>query len=384
MTDISFSAFDRCGKLSITVDSSNENFCAENGTLYDKNKTELILCRGEQSGSFTVPDSVKNIGNKAFLACGNLTEIIIPSGVTRIGSLAFEGCDSLVNIEIPDTVKTIGGGAFRECKKLETIKLPKVMDNIGDYAFENCESLTSVELPGGMARVQPFLFYHCKKLKDVKISSGTIDICNASFTGCSSIVSLTIPSSLRSVWANVFLDDATLSDIYYEGTQQQWDGIAKNADFKKIADRATIHFECRDKFAETQAEQKTNEKTCISLRIGDSELTVNGQSVTMDVSPVIADNTTMLPIRMVAEALGATVEWGSAAQTVIIHDNNTNISIPLLSSVATVNNTKSVDIGVKTFIRNGRTYVPVRFVSEALGADVDWNGETKTVTITKR
>ena len=109
MTDISFSAFDRCGKLSITVDSSNEKFCAENGALYDKNKTELILCRGEQSGSFTVPDSVKNIGNKAFLACGNLTEIIIPSGVTRIGSLAFEGCDSLVNIEIPDTVKTIGG-----------------------------------------------------------------------------------------------------------------------------------------------------------------------------------------------------------------------------------------------------------------------------------
>ena len=241
-----------------------------------------------------------------------------------------------------------------------------------------------MELPGGIARVNPFLFYHCKNLKDVKISNGTVDICNASFAGCDSLVSLTIPSSLKSVWANVFLDDATLSDIYYEGTQQQWEGIAKNADFKNIAARATVHFECRDKFANTLAEQKTNEKICISLKIGNSELTVNGQSFKMDTSPVITDNTTMLPIRMVAEALGATVEWNDSTQTVIIHDNNTYISIPVLSSVATVNNTKIVDVGVSTFIQNGRTYVPVRFVSEALGADVDWNGETETVTITKQ
>ena len=107
---------------------------------------------------------------------------------------------------------------------------------------------------------------------------------------------------------------------------------------------------------------------------------MNGEANTLDVAPQIINGRTMLPIRFVAEALGAEVGWNGDTRTVTIIKGTTNIEITIDSNKAIVNGlTQTLD--APAFVENGRTYLPVRFVSENLGAKVGWEESTQTVTI---
>ena len=118
----------------------------------------------------------------------------------------------------------------------------------------------------------------------------------------------------------------------------------------------------------------------ISLTVGSTLATVNGEVESTDAPPKIVNNRTMLPIRIIAENLGATVNWNAASRTVDIVKGDTSILITIDSATAYVNG-KAVPLDVTAFIEHDRTYLPVRFISENLGAKVEWNGDTRTVTI---
>lgn len=121
-------------------------------------------------------------------------------------------------------------------------------------------------------------------------------------------------------------------------------------------------------------------KKIISLTVGSTEATVNGVVESTDAPPKIVNNRTMLPIRIIAENLGATVSWNAETRTVDIAKGDTQILITIDSATAYVNG-EAVALDVTAFIEHDRTYLPVRFISENLGADVSWDGDTKTVTI---
>lgn len=123
-------------------------------------------------------------------------------------------------------------------------------------------------------------------------------------------------------------------------------------------------------------------KTSIILTIGQKDATINGKTVSNDVAPKIVNDRTMLPIRFIAEALGAKVDWIEESQTVKITAENIDISLVIGEDFATVNGEK-IDLDSPSFIENDRTYLPIRFVSEKLGADVKWDDATQTVNITK-
>ena len=123
-------------------------------------------------------------------------------------------------------------------------------------------------------------------------------------------------------------------------------------------------------------------KTSIILTIGQKDATIDGKTVSNDVAPKIVNDRTMLPIRFIAEALGAKVDWIEESQTVKITAENIDISLVIGEDFATVNGEK-IDLDSPSFIENDRTYLPIRFVSEKLGADVKWDDATQTVNITK-
>ena len=112
VTKIDLYAFNGCrGLTNIIVDPDNNNYSSdENGVLFNKNKTSLVLYP---------------IGNTR-------TSYKIPDGVTSIGEAAFQGCTNLTSIEIPDTVKTIGLVVFSSCRNLSTvyIKSQDIVDKL--------------------------------------------------------------------------------------------------------------------------------------------------------------------------------------------------------------------------------------------------------------
>ena len=123
VTSIGCEAFYSCGSLSsITVDSSNTAYKSINGVLYSKDGTKLICYpAGKTTTTFTIPNSVTSIGDRAFCNCYNLTSIEIPNSVTSIGNSAFAHCDNLTSIEIPNSVTSIGEKAFYNCFSVTSI-----------------------------------------------------------------------------------------------------------------------------------------------------------------------------------------------------------------------------------------------------------------------
>ena len=111
----------------------------------------------------------------------------------------------------------------------------------------------------------------------------------------------------------------------------------------------------------------------ITLNIGSTEASVDGEKSNLDVCPVIRNDRTMLPIRFVAENLGAKVEWDEKNPNyVLITKGDIKIEITLGIDIMKVNG-KDVKLDSVAFAENDRTYLPVRFVSENLNAIVEWN-----------
>ena len=127
-------------------------------------------------------------------------------------------------------------------------------------------------------------------------------------------------------------------------------------------------------------------QTEIILTVGKTEVTVNGTKKTIDAAPYIKDSRTLVPIRFISETIGASVDWNDKTKEVTIRTLDKTILLKINSPTAYVNG-KQIPIDkdnpkVVPVITNGRTFVPVRFVSEALGATVEWNSQTKEIKIT--
>lgn len=116
--------------------------------------------------------------------------------------------------------------------------------------------------------------------------------------------------------------------------------------------------------------------------ITDIGLFVDGNWVITDVPPMIKDDRTLVPVRGVFEALGINVEWDGDTKTVtaVSQDGNTTVSLTIGETTATVNGEEN-EIDVPAQIINDRTMVPVRFIAQSLGCYVGWNNELRTVIV---
>ena len=134
--------------------------------------------------------------------------------------------------------------------------------------------------------------------------------------------------------------------------------------------------------------EKDNSINQIILTIGKKDAQVFGKAKSNDVAPKIEKDRTMLPARFVAENLGAKVEWDDEKQLVTITGKNLktdeNVTILITIGSATVKvNGKEIKLDSPAFIENDRTYTPIRFISENLGASVEWVEKDQKVIITK-
>lgn len=126
----------------------------------------------------------------------------------------------------------------------------------------------------------------------------------------------------------------------------------------------------------------TDAKDAIVLTIGEKEAQVFGESKSNDVAPQIVSDRTMLPIRFVAEELGATVSWAADTKTVTVAHGDKTIALTIGENTATVNG-EIITLDSASFIDSDRTFLPVRFVAEHLGAKVFWSAKNQKVIIAK-
>lgn len=107
---------------------------------------------------------------------------------------------------------------------------------------------------------------------------------------------------------------------------------------------------------------------------------INGEKVNFDVKPIMDNGGVLVPLRKIFEELGADVEWIEETKEIIAIKGDNTIKLKINNSDAYLNN-KTITLNVPAKIVDSRTVVPIRFVSESLGAKVDWDNNTRTVLI---
>jgi hypothetical protein len=145
--------------------------------------------------------------------------------------------------------------------------------------------------------------------------------------------------------------------------------------FSNITSNHTIYAEFEKKYSEIY----------ITLTIGSKTAAVNGTSRTLDVPATIIENRTYVPLRFVAEQLGCDVDFRDSDKKVTIINGESKIELWIGKNIASVNGKlvpiDSTNTKVVPLIQNGRTLVPIRFISESLGFYVDYNSSKKLVSI---
>ena len=110
-------------------------------------------------------------------------------------------------------------------------------------------------------------------------------------------------------------------------------------------------------------------------------LQINGSETSAEVPPTVIEGRTMVPVRAIFEAVGANIEFDAETKTITAKKGDTIVSMTVGAKVATVNN-KQVQLDAPAVIVSGRTLAPARFVAETFGYDVQWDAENKIVKIT--
>ena len=155
-----------------------------------------------------------------------IEKIVIKTGVTGIGKYAFFKCDQLTKVTIPGSVTSIGYGAFESCTSLKNITIPDGVTDIGDYSFNDCTSLTKITIPDTVTNIGQSAFGGCTSLKSVTIPDGVTYIGASMFMECTSLKSVSIPASVTRMDATAFIGCDSLTDIYYSGSEEQWNSIS--------------------------------------------------------------------------------------------------------------------------------------------------------------
>ena len=193
----------------------------------------------KQLTSVKLPDTITIIGDGAFAYCG-LTNINFPNSLIRIDNQAFDNC-KLTNVVIPDGVTSIGASAFANNDSLTNIVLPNSLETIGDGAFAST-AITSITIPPKVEKLSNHIFDSCRYLTNVVLHSRIYEIGREAFAWCNKLESIIIPSRVTTIDRGAFQYCSKLTDVYFTGTEEQWNSISISSTGNEYLTNATIHF----------------------------------------------------------------------------------------------------------------------------------------------
>ncbi len=136
-----------------------------------------------------------------------------------------------------------------------------------------------------------------------------------------------------------------------------------------------------EQFAKLHFDWAKAQPAAADFKVSDLTILVNQTEVFSDSAPFITNGRTMVPVRFISEALGVAIDWDDETKTVIIGSENP-MRLTIGADQVIKADGSTIKLDVPAVIVEGRTMIPLRAIAELSGADVDWDGETKTVLIT--
>ena len=205
--------------------------------------------------SVTIPSGVKTIGDSAFRECADLSSVNVSEGVEKIDQNAFRACQRLASIALPASIGEVGASAFFQCQALTMVSFAPgdKQVKLGDNLFTQCYYLARVTLPQSADRIGEGMFQNCLTLAGVEIPHGVESIGASAFASCSAFTTVIIPDSVTEIGIAAFTG-CPLKDIYFTGTEAQWNSVSKIGDTAATVSKATMHYEYKPEPTPTPTE----------------------------------------------------------------------------------------------------------------------------------
>lgn len=346
---------------SLTINGSNVKITAPNFRSYGiVTKTGDIAIDG---GNISVQS-----GGSGMVSYKN---IVISGGILDVKSefdrgivasnVNISGQDTKVNIKVDEKMEAIQG----EVTISDGLKLTETESGV--VVLQPDKNDTAVS--SGKKKSSP---RYDVDVNEKDIENGSVKI-NSSRAKKGSTVTITVTPD-----AGYELDELIITDK--DGDEIEWKDKGDGR-YSFVMPRGDVEIEASfKKIKEDVPAVGEKDGTELILTIGSKIVLADGEAIVNDAAPMIRESRTFLPIRIVAEELGADVAWNEAEQTVTIAKDDLEIMIYIGQPFATVNG-EPVALDAPAFIENDRTYLPIRFVAENLGAEVIWDGAVQTVTI---
>ena len=205
-----------CDSLAeITVDEKNANYSSLDGVLFNKDKTNVIICPNGKKGTYSLPNKVTKISSYAFCNCSGLTSVTIPNSVTSIEDYAFDDCTGLTNITIPESVTSISNGLygpmFDGCTNLKKIEVSPNNENYSSYngVLLDKDGYNLIRCPEGKSGnfvvpdsvgcIESYAFYNCTNLTNIQISKNVNEIEGYAFVNCKSLQKFVLTDNVYTI-----------------------------------------------------------------------------------------------------------------------------------------------------------------------------------------
>ena len=405
--------------------------------------------RDKKLQTVTIPGSVTKIGQYAFNESG-LTSVKVPDSVIELGHGAFYKNVQMTGAVIGNDVPEVGYRTFWGCEKLKHVSLGAGIKNIDD-AFLGCGSLASINIPNGVTHIGLATFEGCTSLKGLALPY-TLAALHSGVFGGSGIEKIWFYGNAPGVRSDTFANTSPKLKLYYLAGKTGWStplwhGVpAEPFDPQKILPlnpvlplnpllvndpqipAPTVPFIPFDPTLPTLPAPTPDPlptpllpgqpvpvptpstpidptlpapseptpvppplpdgSTEINLYLGQPGYIVNGQNLTMDTSPIILEDRLLLPVRYIAEPLGAVTVWNQQEQKVTITLGSAVLELWIGNNTAKINGADTLidpdNPNVKpVIVPPGRTMLPLRFIGESLGCAVSWDQTRQQATLKK-
>lgn len=202
-----------------------------------------VTAFGDNNGKIIIVPKVEKVEEDAYKNNTTAKVILIPSTVKEISKGAFQ-LMQYTKIYLPYALEKIGDFAFEGNQLVEEIKIPQGVNYIGKEAFGMSQKVKNIEIPPKIKKILSHSFISCGALTDIKIPDLVEEIGESAFAHCVSLKSVTIGSSVKIIGKAAFFNCSSLTDVYYNGTQSQWNQIEIDNAFDENDPlmNATIHY----------------------------------------------------------------------------------------------------------------------------------------------
>lgn len=224
VNSIGDAAFTGCVKLaSISVNNANTKYSSssDNTVLFNKDKTELLICVAKKTGDYTIPSTVTSIAGHAFYQTTSIGNITIPASVKSIGKdgFGYTGAPS-ITIASGSQLETIGSRAFEHASKLTTFNVPASVKSIDGNAFFKMDKITTITIADNsqLTTLGPSVFAENPELTTLKFNGSTqlTTIPLGMVSNDPKLTSFEIPASVTTISQNAFQNTPALQTVTFK------------------------------------------------------------------------------------------------------------------------------------------------------------------------